>query len=174
MRTSLVTLCRAHVEGRIEAVRESMACFNPVSEAASAPSTLSLASSADSGVLEPEDINVDGPLEPEDTNLSTETLVAPDSDHLCEDLDETSTLQLDTLISTTPTPESTDAPSTSSAPTGHLDNLSTTSPYRGNFGFRACFGLRPSECINALLFAGAGVFGKCTSCIIYPLRLQPS
>lgn len=126
----MLTLRRAHVEGRIEAIQERLARFNPVSEPASGPSTSLLASSAPTdfgSILEPEDVDVDAPLEPDDTDVSAEALIVPDSDDLWEGLDEPSTLQLDTLTSATPMFESADAPCTPSAPAGRLDNTST--PY---------------------------------------------
>lgn len=125
-----ISFLLAHVEGRIEAIQERLARFNPVGEPASGPSTSLLASSAPTdfgSILGPEDVDVDGPLEPDDTDLSAETLIVPDSDDLWEGLDEPSTLQLDTLTSATPMFESVDAPCTPSAPAGRLDNTST--PY---------------------------------------------
>ncbi|KAG2366764.1 P-loop containing nucleoside triphosphate hydrolase protein [Suillus spraguei] len=124
-----ISFLLAHIEGRIEAIQERLARFNPVNEPAPAPPTSIPASTApkSGSVLEPEYADVDGPLEPEDSDVLAETLVVPDSDDLWEGLDEPSTLQLDTLTSTTPTLESADAPCTPSPPIGRLDNTST--PY---------------------------------------------
>ena len=123
MLTSLLTLtlCRAHVECRIEATEERLARFDPVSEPAPEPSASTLASSTST--------SLEAALEPEDeVDVFAETLIVPGSDDLWEGLDEPSTLQLATLTSTASTSDSTDAPAcTPSAPTGRLDNTAT--PY---------------------------------------------
>ncbi|KAG2097502.1 uncharacterized protein F5147DRAFT_816503 [Suillus discolor] len=98
-----ITFLLVRIKGRIEAIQEGLDCFNPISELALAPPTSITAPTDFSSVLEPEDIDVDGPLEPADTDVSAETLIMPDSNDLWEGLDEPPILQLDTLTSTTPT-----------------------------------------------------------------------
>ncbi|KAG1871046.1 hypothetical protein C8R48DRAFT_770639 [Suillus tomentosus] len=86
-------------------------------------STYTLASSVPTdfgGVLKPEEVDVDDLI---DADVSAQTFVWLDNDDLREDLDEPSTLQLDTL--TTPTLDPADAPCTPSALTGHPKNMST-------------------------------------------------
>ena len=81
----LLSLCRAHLERRAEAIEDHITHIDPVSEPA--PSAVTLACSvptAFGAALEPEDI----------VEMSVETLSAPDSDDLRDGFDEFSTIQL--------------------------------------------------------------------------------
>lgn len=119
MSISLLILCRAHLERRIEAIEERLTHVVPVGKPASAAVTLADSIPATLGAA----------LEPEDnTDETVETLIVPDSDDLWDGLDEPSTFQLAALASTSSTFDSTDAPiCTPTSSAGRVDNTST--PY---------------------------------------------
>ena len=148
MSSSLLTLCSAHLERRIEVIDGRLASIDPVGEPAALarsgstvfvdtikPATVPAApthlSTAYVDTIEP-DVTID---------TSVETLTAPDSDDLWDCLEEPSTFQIAaTLTSTSSRANSTDpsisvaasaSPSdvdnTSPPPTSRVDNTST--PY---------------------------------------------
>jgi hypothetical protein len=116
----LLSLCRAHLERRVEAIEERLTHIDPVSEPAPSAVTPACSVSTTFGAaLEPEDI----------VDMSVETLSAPDSDDLRDGFDEFSTVQLASLASAASASDSADAPvvCTPSPSTSRLHD--TSAPY---------------------------------------------